>query len=570
MTPREVVRMEKQAQPSLAFGFLRLLFVGDRKEGNAFQLATNALDGFAKDGDRFVSVSGAKEELTKAILEHYPKFIETLPTTDDGFYELRGDILEIDARLADYVEKNFGASGKDMAESIRASEPSKKVALDSMPLREWSHRWREFSQSERGMLIGEAEERHAREVIDSYRTNFGDLDIQEDPREILRWIKSNHMKSWEDLNTELLPLMKEREEFAGSTEGLSASLFSMWLGETGKISEITSIRNRGFARVVWLHVVRPGIEKAHKKPASLVRAVFADTIAFHSRGQDFDSKTKNLTFEGRRLASIIDPSIDLDVIERGLSLLGSVLSHRLLRWQVHTGHDQYMAGLPYANVLEIDGGWSALAKQLGFKEKDIPDLKKLIYAQAHFRFDFPDGSKGNLVQYNERPAMGQDRARLTITLGTPLLPSFVHGLPKRTTDRKLVPYPKEPPPLFGRPNEHGQQLTMSLAFVAELRERASELATNGTVQLTQDDWIRMADRSQLPRKLIVPVLETWESGDTRSRPFIVKEGTDRFTLSDAHLAEREFLIEAGQMEIGGKKAGLRGVQFKKKKLKVGK
>jgi len=469
----------------------------------------------------------------------YASYLGLATHDDDGGERIRNVIFSDNQKAIDAealaILASTGEKGKELSEQIQERTKQRDEILD-----------RYFES--RGI---EKDKRHTDHGFQEDTNRIIAFLIAADPTQKLTTIGVNGERDEVDVTEEKAWFIEERNVFE---DEFKTFLFDLWDAELEEVwDDAIDIHVPRWAKwlmvSLWFDVVGPLLEKAYKKPASLVRAVFADTIAFHSRGQDFDSKTKNLTFEGRRLASIIDPSIDLDVIERGLSLLGSVLSHRLLRWQVHTGHDQYMAGLPYANVLEIDGGWSALAKQLGFKEKDVPDLKKLIYAQAHFRFDFPDGSKGNLVQYNERPAMGQDRARLTITLGTPLLPSFVHGLPKRKTDRKLVPYPKEPPPLFGRPNEHGQQLTMSLAFVAELRERAPELATKGTVQFTIDDWIRMADRSQLPRKLIVPVLETWESGDTRSRPFIIKEGTDRYTLSDAHLAERDFLIDAGQMEI---------------------
>ena len=479
---------------------------------------------------------------------------------DDGGERIRNVIFSDNQKAIDAealaLLASTGEKGKELSEQIQERLKQRDEILD-----------RYFES------IGiENDERHTGPEFQEDTNRIIAFLIAAEPTQKLLTIGANG-------ETVEMDVTEEKAEFLATTDiqedEFKTFLFDLWQAELEEVwSDDIDIQVPRWAKwlmvSLWFDVVGPLLEKAYRKPASLARPVFVDAIAFHSRGNNFNRESSTLTFEGRRLASILDASIDLDVIERGLSLLGSVLSHKLLRWEVHTGHDQHMLGIPYANILEVNGGWSALARTLGSKEKDIPLLKEIIYAQAYFRFDFPNGSTGNLITYNEHTATGQERARLTITLGTPLLPSFVHGLPKRSADRKLVPYPKEQPPLFGRPNEHGQQLTMSLAYMAELRERASELATKGTVQFTIDDWTRMADRSQLPRKLIVPVLETWESGDARSRPFIIKEGTDRYTLSDAHLAERDFLIEAGQMEIGGKKAGLRGVQAKMKKLRVGK
>ncbi len=322
------------------------------------------------------------------------------------------------------------------------------------------------------------------------------------------------------------------------------------------------------AIALWESSVRDAVELARRKPPALVRAVHTSALEFHSRIPKFDPDSRTLSFDGRKLAELYGASFDLGVIERGLSLLGSVAAHRLLRWEVITGHERAIRGDPYANILEVDGGWTALARSLGLdphKPKVIPNLRAIVHAQAHFRFAFPDGSHGNMLSYTEKGAEGRNtRARVTISLGAPLLPGYVHGL--TGAERKLVPLLREPPPLYGRPNEHGQQMTMSLAVMAELRERARELATNGGVQLTHDDWTRLADRSGVPRRLALHVVEYWLAGDTRAVPFLKQPDRDTYTLGDAHAQERNFLEEAGRAEVQASRAGQKGVAKRKAKL----
>jgi hypothetical protein len=169
-----------------------------------------------------------------------------------------------------------------------------------------------------------------------------------------------------------------------------------------------------------------------------------------------------------------------------------------------------------------------------------------------------------MLVFSERPAVGGRKARVRLELGSALMPGYVHGLPDR--ERKLVPLLRKPVPLHGRSNEHGEQRSMALAVVATLRDRAKELVQEGGVRLTIEDTADMADRSGLPRRLIRTVLEHWAAGDTKAPPFLKLTGRDRYTLGDAHDAEREFIEDGGRREVQGAELGQRSVKSKGRKL----
>lgn len=324
---------------------------------------------------------------------------------------------------------------------------------------------------------------------------------------------------------------------------------------------------RILTRSLWRDVVGPRLDRERRKPPALVRPVYTDALLFHSRKavDAWDPSSRVLTFEGRELARAMGATIDLDVILRGLSLLGSLTAHRLFRWQVMTGHEQRMSDLPSANTLEVPGGWAGLARMLKMNpDKHATDLRAIVKAQAHFAFTFPNGSTGNLLTYLETPARGQKQAHLSITLGKPLMPHYAAEL--MGDAKRLVPLLRQLPPLYGRPNEHGQQMTMALSVVAELRERARELSEKGSVQLSHDDFTRLADRSGLPRQLIVPVRDHWLAGDDKAPAFLALRGSDRYTLADSHRAEREFIEEGGRFELQGSALGERSARAKRRKL----
>ena len=309
-----------------------------------------------------------------------------------------------------------------------------------------------------------------------------------------------------------------------------------------------------------------------RKPPALVRTVYSNAIDFHSRGIAFQAPKGQLTFAGRDLA-VLEASFDLDTIIKGLSLLGSAPAVRLFRWEVLTGHEQYLASrldngsYPFPNIIEIEGGWTGLARRLGLNPDKYTDkLRAIVYAQAHFQFEFPGGSKGNLLSYAERAAIGRDgRAKLTISLGSPLLPGYYAEMPPR--ERKLVPLLRQEPPLHGRQNEHGPQLTMALVLMSELSQRAAEYAERGSVGLELDDFVRMGDRAGLPRKLVPAVRDLWQRGDARSVPVLEAVAPNRYTLAEPHAAEREFIIETGNRELAGALAGKKSAQKKRAKLR---
>lgn len=364
-----------------------------------------------------------------------------------------------------------------------------------------------------------------------------------------------------------------RGRFARLRPGASAPPVGLWhLWADANTSPVGCRFARALAIVLWHDVVGPQLERERVKPPALVRPVMVAALDFHARGRDFDERTGQLSFAGDTIATIAPiggAAVDLEVLRFGLGALGSVVAHKLFRWEVFTGHRQWLDGVQMPHVIEIPGGWTALAEALGLNpEKWRHPVRALVYTQAHAQFTYPDGSRGNLLVYNEKDARGRhERARVRIELGSPLLPGYDKRLLETMgraslesrTSRKLVPLPRTLPPLVGRQNEHGQQLTFSHNVMVALRDRARELVTYGGAKLTFDNFTSLADRSSLPRRMLVTVREAWLRGGPDAPPFLAEVDRDRYTLADAHRAEREFLEAGGRDELDGAEAGKRGV-----------
>ena len=364
-TGKDASRGARLATPTTVFRFQHLLFTDDTKRGTAFELASHVLNGFeqSQSGDRFADASGAKEKLAEAILEHYPKFLETLPTEDDGFFEVRDGILEIDARFADYIEKHFGSYGLSAANSIRTSEETIQVASDSVPAREWARKWQEFSQTDSGKEVAEKTEFYAKTIFDAYDAypqNAGEVDKFDAPG-FRDWIKSSFAES---IKKDLLPLFEERERFTGPLDGLRTDLFQLWLGSGGggRIANITSKRNCQFASVVWLHIVRPGIEKEWRAP---VRIASPTTLALSQRNIAINVNSDLIAVEvegGFQLS--------LDGIDAPTGSLAQFLNDEVFHTYIVTQMKFVQNGMPENGEFFLDAGWGTILNAKGYNQHE--------------------------------------------------------------------------------------------------------------------------------------------------------------------------------------------------------
>lgn len=307
-------------------------------------------------------------------------------------------------------------------------------------------------------------------------------------------------------------------------------------------------------------------------PPALVRPVAVDMARFYSRSEDraFDAQTKTVVFDHRPVATLDASSFTttmpsgsltlpgIDVIASRHALFGGMPSHRLLRWEILTVHDRFEAGHPDARVLTVEGGYPELARELRLSSKYQGELRELLHAQSRWVFTLPDGTTGNLITYDFRDAHRGRRSRLRITVGPQLAPFYVDALPKNA-DRKLVPVLRSDPPFHGAPMFRGAQLTMVMAFLLELRARARELASEGSVRLTDLEWLTLGDRAGIPRKRAMPlaVRTAWLEGSTRVMPLIECVGPDRYTLASTYEREREFLVSGGRVELERQQDGRR-------------
>jgi hypothetical protein len=335
---------------------------------------------------------------------------------------------------------------------------------------------------------------------------------------------------------------------------------------------------RWVAKVIWEAEVRPRLEREHTRPAAISVPVLRRIARTHARGLSVGASGDPLLVdrhgcpvgaELRRVDPLGIPALEQKqvgaLMARGTGLLGSLTAHRLLRFEVVTAHRQVLDGNPDARAIRTEGGWSELARRVGAAgNRAAEEVHAVVAAQAHLCWRWPDGTEGNLLSYTVRPAAGHRPALVSLVLGDPLLPDFVHALGKggrrARESRRLVPV-VDLPPTVGRPNEHGPQATLQLLLLAEMRASAREIALRGGVLLSRERWERLAEAADLPPgDLLQRVLDRWtRDGDDGPALLEVVE-RDRFRLGPAHAAARDFLERSGRFELQGQEAGQRAAR----------
>lgn len=244
------------------------------------------------------------------------------------------------------------------------------------------------------------------------------------------------------------------------------------------------------------------------------------------------------------------------LLEPGLADLGSLTSHRLMRWMARTGWEGWANGNHEPGRVDIEGGWTGLAAAIGgTSKKDPKRVERIVkvWRHASVEWDAPAGagSMSLLSGYTVVPNAGKRRAHITLYLSPLFLPQMVHRFPPGSRPPLVPVLPL--PALVGRGQDRRAQAALQMIVLAEMRKRAGELATSGAIGISDREWAEMARVAGLPSSLLPRVLDAWtEDGDTPA--FLMRRGRG-WTLGDAHQEARDFLTAGGKRSQAGRLGG---------------
>ena len=261
-----------------------------------------------------------------------------------------------------------------------------------------------------------------------------------------------------------------------------------------------------------------------------------------------------------RLARVV-PNVPYipDHILKGLSIkvTQTLLGQRLLRWVIRTAWEQLQLGVPDPRVIRIPGGDSALAKELGVSPSRRGDVKQMLEWMTYVMPLLPGEEHFGLLTTSLKK-VGKGKERL-ITVGTALLPHFNLNSKKGTKGRHLVPVPAKEPPLFGR--DQGKLVSLQWSVLSELRSRASELIEHGGVRITDRQWSELAEPLDIKPKKLKKILEVWTDDE---EPFLRVIDDDRYTLTEHHKEDLDFLMKSGKQSRAGRRGGRKAAKKNEK------
>lgn len=316
------------------------------------------------------------------------------------------------------------------------------------------------------------------------------------------------------------------------------------------------------ARVLWNDIVKPRIRACGTAPSIVgvdVARQFTSLTAKSSRVEEVEDRLVLLDRRGGFVATL-GPKKDgarlpADVAYQTTKKLASRAAIELWRFLLTEGWHQRYEGLELYNVITVIGGYQALAKQLGFKTgKARATLKAAVHFLSHVNDIGAPLWKGNVLNVGEWAQAPGKPARIEFTLLGPLRPGAVEEVyNEQLRNKMLVPIPRLAPPLVGGQQTYASQMNMQQLTLVELRERAEEFASEGSVQIKPARWEDIAIEAGFSGRglssTIDKVLGAWEG------PFLVAKSDNRWDLAETYNGEKTLIVDGGKAQIGARLAG---------------
>ncbi len=261
----------------------------------------------------------------------------------------------------------------------------------------------------------------------------------------------------------------------------------------------------------------------------------------------------------------VDPRL-MTLICKGVKLLPSLAGHKLLRWQIKTGYENWILDKADPRLIATSGGYEGIAKLVGCGKSptSIKEIKSILYAQAHSHFLLPGGNSGNMISLMEiEKHRNGEPSKINIVLGEMLFPGFTHHLPQGDKKR-LVPI-TDLPPLIGSTNTYAAQAMLQLLILEEFSKQSDRLVEKKCVLIPIKKWQELANEANLPQTCLSKVIEGWVMGDGLSKAFLQKQG-DEYTLGTEYIQELNFLEYQGRQRVNGAKWGMKSVEAKKDRI----
>lgn len=326
----------------------------------------------------------------------------------------------------------------------------------------------------------------------------------------------------------------------------------------------------------WIDRIRKFVHKKLEKPAALSAPIFKQVSQSLVRGLTLnDTKDALIDKTGKQVIKFdVAATMQIDtaesILRSSIPLLSSITAHHVVRWQFLEVHKQFLLGQKDPRKLIIEGGFQRLGELSGAGTSKciVDNIRKIIFAQAGCLFRYRRGDKiweGNLISFDHWQARGRNASLLEIEMRAPGCPGFVQELPfgnlELNEQRMLIPIVGLPE-FIGRSNDHASQACFQMELFIEMRMRAKELYERGGILISDDGWMKIAERAKMPHNLITKVLDCWLGNH-----YIEQQDNFLYNVGPKYADARMMLMKAGEAEVKGSLAGKKKSQSKISRLK---
>lgn len=397
---------------------------------------------------------------------------------------------------------------------------------------------------------------------------LGESRLPREADEILAVLLEGLGSKGKEIAAQIRQKSEERHRKLEAGETSEEEVWQPWLPDLSKGGQV--LRHEALAAALWQDRVRPRLEREHRKPPALTRAIHAPVAGLLSSPSvhlEESTGQRRLDVGQIQVRAVHIDTMSAPYVDRGIELFQSIHAHRILRYFVFESHRKAIQGDEDPRLLRFPGGYAALAEACGINGREGAEkVRPIVEAMQSLDIAITPGRTARLFARDFAEAQGRRKAYLSIVVGTALLPDYVfelqsltgtHSLEARRTHDLIPLLPI--PPTIGRPNEQGAQATLSLRVVSHLRDHAVELARQEGAPLTPDEFRQMAHESKLPTSMASNVLDHWQKDQEDGPAFLKRVDKNRFTLGDAHKAERTFLERSGHLRTDAREAGRRSV-----------
>lgn len=263
-------------------------------------------------------------------------------------------------------------------------------------------------------------------------------------------------------------------------------------------------------------------------------------------------------------APVIDANM-FSVFKNGIKHLSTLTGHKIVRWQIQTGFENWAANSSDPRLIEIDGGYSKISELCRCNsEHDIAKIRDILHAQAHGYFNFPDGTRGNMITLRVlEKHRNSEPSKINIILGDMLLPNYVFRLPNNA--RRLIPI-GDFPPFHGSKNTYANQAHLQLLVFEEFANQSDRLAKEGSVRISNERWEQMATESGINLQKIKEIIHHWSQPDLIN--WFLDRQDEEYKLTSYYRNVENFLLYQGEQRLINSERGKKSAANRKKILQI--